>query len=192
MLKLKRPHFLTAALFILTAAVPAITHARTPDAVETADEAMAHLKSDAAAEHKNILLSFGASWCINCRLFDKFLADPAIRPILDRAFVFADLNTGERPGDNRHPNIPGGQKLEASLGGRNAGYPYIVMLDPNGNLIASSIAPSVHGRGGNIGYPASRDEIDWFMDMLKKADPALSTGESATVRNWLITHSPVH
>ena len=76
-----------------------------------------------------------------------------------------------------------------SLGGKNAGYPYIVMLDPKGNLIADSIRPADQGHGGNIGYPVAPYEIDWFMEMLKKAGPSLSAHDTESIRNWLTTHS---
>ena len=153
---------------------------------------MMQVKRQAASSHKNILLSFGASWCVNCRLFDKFLADPAIHPIMEKAFVNADLNTGERDGDKRHSNIPGGQKLQASLGGKDSGYPYLVMLDPSGRPIVDSIAPGDYGHPGNIGYPVAPWEIDWFLDMLKKSAPTLTPQDTATIRTWLSTHGPGH
>jgi hypothetical protein len=185
--------FLRIALAIALLAAPALAQSASADAGVTADEVMTRVESKAAAEHKNILLMFGASWCGNCHLFDKFLADPKMHPIMDKLFVFVDLATGEQSGDKRHANIPGGQKLQASLGGRDAGYPYIVMLDSGGNLLADSVAPrGNHGSGGNIGYPDSPSEIAWFMEMLKKGAPTLSTEERASIRDWLKSHSTTH
>jgi thiol-disulfide isomerase/thioredoxin len=175
-------------VLLLTLLAPALSGSAVPDA----DSVMAQAKSQAASAHKNILLSFSASWCGNCRLFDKFLADPAIHPILDKAFIFADLDTGEFASDKRHANIPGGEKIEDSLGGKGVGYPYIVMLDPGGKLIVSSIAPASFGPAGNIGYPSAPNEVNWFMEMLKKAAPELSAQETATVRNWLTAHGSRH
>ncbi len=175
-------------LLLAALAASTMAYAAAPDA----DSVMAQTRRQAAAAHKNILLSFGASWCGNCRLFDKFLADPAIHPILDKAFVFADLDTGELASDKRHSNIPGGQKIEDSLGGKGVGYPYIVMLDPNGKLIVSSIAPAAFAPAGNIGYPSAPNEVNWFMEMLKKAAPELSAQETATIRNWLTAHGSKH
>jgi thiol-disulfide isomerase/thioredoxin len=179
-----------ALLATVLCAAPALAQSATPEA--TADAVMAQAKSHAAAEHKNILLTFGASWCGNCRLFDKFLADPAIHPIMTKAFVFADLDTGERDNDPKHANIPGGVKLQAALGGNEAGFPYIVMLDPSGKRLTDSVSPAGYGHGGNIGYPDASYEIDWFMEMLKKSAPQLTPQETATVRSWLTTHSSSH
>ena len=178
---------------LVLAAVLVSTHAFAQSSeakvAASSDEIMAHLKSQAAAEHKSILLTFGASWCGNCRLLDKFLADPAMHPILTKAFVFADLDAGEREGDKRHANTPGAVDLMSSLGGKEAGFPFIVMLDADGKLIANSLRPVGKGSGENTGYPDARYEIDWFMEMLKKAAPSLSVQEQATVRDWLIAHS---
>jgi len=181
------PRLILSAAFSL---VPSAAHAALPDAGATAADVMTATEHRAAAEHKNILLTFGASWCSNCRLFDKFLADPTIRPIIDKAFVLADLDTGELPSDRRHANIPGGEKLQTSLGGKDAGYPYIVMLDPAGKLLAGSARPASLSHPSNIGYPVAPWEIDWFMDMLKKSAPILTPGDTATIRTWLNTHAP--
>jgi len=161
------------------------TFAQSASTGATADEVMAQLKSEAATQHKNILLMFGASWCGNCHLFDRFLADPTIHPLMDKTFVFADLASGEQKNDKRHANIPGGPELQTSLGGGKAGFPYLVMLDASGAPLANSIAPKT----GNIGYPDSAQEIDWFMEMLKKAAPSLSADEMKTVKKWLRAHS---
>jgi thioredoxin-related protein len=170
-----------AAALVTTSA---LAHSAAPGS--NAQEIITHVERQAAAEHKSILLTFGASWCVNCHLFDKFLADPTIHPIMDKSFVYADLDTGEKAGDKGHTNIPGGEKLQTSLGGKDAGYPYIVMLDASGNLIADSKQP---GAGGNIGYPDAPNEIEWFMEMVKKAAPSLSAQDTATIRNWLTAHS---
>jgi hypothetical protein len=40
-------------------------------------------------------------------------------------------------------------------------------------------------RGANIGYPATADEIDRFMAVLKKAAPTTTVDESHTIDEWL-------
>lgn len=107
--------FFSMVLSAGLAAATAFGQIVAPDSAATAQAVMKQVKNQATAEHKNILVAFGASWCGNCRLFDKFLSDPAIHPIMDKAFVFADLNTGERADDKRHSNIPGGVDLQNSL-----------------------------------------------------------------------------
>lgn len=147
---------------------------------------MQSLEQQATAQHKRILLQFGASWCGNCRLFERFLNAPEIKPIMDRNFVFADLAAGEQKDDKRHANLPGAQELEQKLGGgEHVGYPYLVMLNAQGSLLASSVQP---GKDGNIGYPATPGEVAWFMTMLQKAAPTLTAAERETIRTYLTAH----
>jgi len=184
--------FLPVVLSAALATAPAFAQSSVPYAGENADEVMTHLKSDASAEHKNILLTFGASWCGNCRLFDRFLADPQIHPIIDRIFVVADLAAGERASDKRHHNVSGAEKLLSSLGGKDTGFPYIAMLDPAGNLITDSLRPVGNRSSENTGYPDAPYEIDWFMEMLNKAAPSLPAQDLARIRSWLTAHSSAH
>jgi hypothetical protein len=60
--------------------------------------------------------------------------------------------------------------------------PYIVMLNENAQPIINSNRP-VHGKQGSdsIGYPASQQEIYWFLVMLKKSAPAMTEEESRTI-----------
>jgi hypothetical protein len=185
-------NLLRAVLLAAVVSTPAFAQSAPPSAAADADAIIALLKSQAAAGHKDILLTFGASWCGNCRKFDKFLADPAIHPILDRAFVFGDMASGERSTDKRHTNTPGAVALQSTFGGNDAGYPFIVMLDANGRLIANSLRPTGHGSTENTGYPDAPYEIDWFMVMLKSAVPTLSAQDAAIIRNWLSAHSSSH
>jgi thiol-disulfide isomerase/thioredoxin len=180
---------LLLAAFILCSPVLAL-HAQAPTLL-SADTVLAQAKSTAAAEHKNILLTFSASWCGPCHLFEHFLEDPTIKPIMDKAFVFAALDVEERPNDRRHTNSPGGEELMASLGGAQSGIPFITMLNPAGRPIVDSLRPD-HRSKSNIGYPAVPVEIDWFMHMLQLAAPDLTPADRATIKQWLDDHAPHH
>lgn len=160
----------------------------TAPATASADQILAQAKSQAAAEHKNLLLVFSASWCGPCHLFEAFLHDPATGPIIEKNFVVARFDVGERPSDKRHSNTPGAEALRASLDGANPGYPFLVILNPAGKVIVNSYRP-VAGHNAdaetNIGYPATPAEIDWFMKMLHQSAPAVSSTEADTIRRWL-------
>lgn len=176
---------------LLAVALPSIaglpTLAATPPAGgPSAAAILAQAEAEARAQHKNILLSFGASWCVNCRLFDQFLADPQIHPILSRAFVFATMVTGEFP-NSKYANTPGGVAYEESIAGKDVGFPFLVMLDADGKPIVDSYRPTPESPGGrdNIGYPVAPAEVDWFVEMLRRAAPQLRPQELAQVRAWL-------
>lgn len=155
-----------------------------------ADDVFAQAKAEARQQHKHILLVFSASWCGPCKMYEGFLDDPQMKPITDKAFVVARIDVGERPGDSRHADTPGGVKLRTTLGGiEEPGFPFLIMTDEDGTPIANSYRNNDPNK--NIGYPALPEEIDWYINMLKHAAPSLSADDIAATRKWLQRHSPV-
>lgn len=153
----------------------------------SAEVILHHAEAQARAQHKSIMLEFGASWCVNCKLYDRMLADPAIHAILNKAFVFTAMDTGENPHDTRHADTPGAVAFEDSVGGKGAGWPFLVILNAEGRPIINSYRPDAKSKTGkdNIGYPVLPQEIDWFMTMVRRGGPQLSHADLAKVRAWL-------
>lgn len=174
------------AVTIAFAATTFALHAAKPDPGPSAAQILERAESQARAEHKNILLEFGASWCSNCRLYDRMLADASMHTILSPHFVFTAMDTGEHPNDHRHANTPGAVDFENSIGGKDAGWPFLVILDSSGKPIVDSYRPNRKSKSGdNIGYPVLPQEVDWFVEMLRRGAPSLSRNELASVHAWL-------
>ena len=177
----------SVCLACLVAALPLAANADEPGGGQSASAILHRAEEQARAEHKNILLEFGASWCVNCRLYDRFLADPQMHSLMDRAFVFVTMDTGENPADRKHSDTPGGVAFENSVGGKDAGWPFLVILNAEGRPVIDSDRPDPKAKTGkdNIGYPVAPEEIDWFDEMLRRGAPALHAEDRAEVRAWL-------
>ncbi|MDE1154118.1 MAG: thioredoxin family protein [Acidobacteriaceae bacterium] len=179
-------HFGTA-LLCATLGLSALTAQAAPPA-PTAKEILATALQQAQQQHKNVLLVFSASWCGPCHLYERFLEDPQMKSITEKAFVVARVDVGERPGDPRHTDTPGGTALRSSLGSSpEPGFPFLVITSQAGQPLINS---NLNGKlGDNIGYPMLPREIDWYIAMLKQAAPALSADDIAAQQAWLKAHA---
>jgi len=87
----------------------------------------------ASAEHKRVILDFGANWCIWCRrLHSTFEADPAVSAALARDFVvvLVDVNSRGKPPRNAEVNARYGNPIQFGL-------PVLVVLDTDGKYLVT-------------------------------------------------------
>ncbi len=111
---------------------------------------------------------------------DAFLDRPDIKPVFEKYFIPVKLVVQEND-KNKALENPGADTLLKKLGGPE-GLPYSAFLDAAGAMIVTS---KVNGTGPNIGYPGEPGEIDWFIQMMKKAAPNIAESDVKTIETAL-------
>lgn len=87
----------------------------------------------ARTEHKNVLLVFGANWCIWChRLHDTLVNDPEVAAKLQRDYLVVSIDVNTRHGKARNAavNTRYGNPIRFGL-------PVLVVLDSSGKPLTT-------------------------------------------------------
>ena len=87
----------------------------------------------ARAEHRRVLLDFGANWCIWCRrLHSTFESDPSVSGALRRGFIVVMVDVNARNGAKRNEGLVAryGNPVEH-------GIPILVVLDSDGRRLTT-------------------------------------------------------
>ena len=146
----------------------------TAQSVKSADLILQEAYTQAEKETKNVFVIFHASWCIWCRKMDTAMNEMTTKFFFDRSYVIKHLVVKESP-SNKELENPGAAELLKKYGGDELGIPYWLIFDKKGNLLADSqLSPGV-----NSGCPATKEEVDYFMKVLKKTSSI--TPEEASV-----------
>ena len=69
-----------------------------------------------------------------------------------------------------------------AAGAKGAGVPVYIFFDSDGHRIATSLAMP---DGGNIGHPATPEEIQAFAGLLEKTAPRMTAEERKQVTDYL-------
>lgn len=185
MRRLPRRIFLVALLIATLSGL----RAAAGDAPPSADQVLAEAKAEAASQHKGIFLIFGASWCGWCRKLDQFNHVPEVSAILDKSYVIVHLTVEEHK-DKAQLNNPGAEDLMKRLGGQG-GLPYFAFLDQDGKPIVTSNRPPDGQKGDlNIGFPGTSQEVAWFLAMMSKALPSLSSDQLRILKDQIHRQLP--
>lgn len=149
----------------------------------TAASLLKQAEQQAAAEKKNVIVIFHASWCYWCHKMDTAMNDPVCRDYFRNNYVVTHLTVAEND-TIRHPNTPGAQDMMDRYYGAGLGIPYWLIFDKDGNLLADSkirTPDQAEAQGDNIGCPAKEDEVEAFIEKLKKTS-LLSAAQADAIR----------
>ncbi len=138
-------------------------------------------QKNAKAEGKVVLVAFGASWCKWCKAFDAFVEAQSVRQIIADNYVIVKLTVQERA-EKKALETPGAQAAMNSWTKPFTALPYYVFLDAEGQKLADSKAMP---DGSNFGFPATKQEIEAFLQVLDRTAPRLSKAQREKVAEYL-------
>ena len=84
-------------------------------------------------------------------------------------------------GDKKALDNAGADEVMKQVGAKDEGLPFFAFLNEKGETLVNSNRPGA----GNIGHPFKPEEVDWFLDMLKKGAPAMSPSEAKVLETYL-------
>ena len=160
----------------------ALIHAQSSP--RSADEILKSAFQRAANEKKNVFVMFHASWCAWCHKMDTSLYDPVCRKFFADNYIIEHLTVYESKGKENLEN-PGALALLTKYKGNDIGTPYWMIFDKDGNLLADSRMKAgidFDGPpGDNVGCPASEEEVNYFISVLKKTS-SLNASQLEVIR----------
>lgn len=137
--------------------------------VPTADEVLKAAYSQAAKQHKNVIVIFTASWCVWCKKMDASLNDSSCKKFFADNYVIAHLTAFENGAKKKLENKGAVELIKRQGGGLDIGIPFWLVYDKDGNLLGDSFIKSADGKKSSIGCPASQQEVEAFVNILKKS-----------------------
>lgn len=171
----RRDLLIGAAVLSIAGAAPASAKAQ-----GVADDEVRRELELSKGEGKKLFLLFYASWCGYCRLFDRFLADPAAAAIINREFRILHMRTLERSAPQKALQLDGADDVFARFAKTPAaGLPFFVVFNGDGGPMATSVSPR---DGRNIGFPIGKGDLDVFEKILERVAPRITTAELGVLR----------
>ena len=136
----------------------------------SSEEIMKEAFTSAKKQNKKVLVMFHASWCGWCHKMDTSLNDVSVKKFFDDNFVIRHLVVFESKGNENLEN-PGALEMLIKYEAKDQGIPFWLIFDKDEKFLFDSRMPAlVNGKEKlqNTGCPASKEEVDYFIEVLKK------------------------
>ncbi len=85
--------------------------------------------AQASHEHKNIILDFGANWCLDCHILEAQMEKPDLAPLIEANYIVVKVDVGRFD-----KNLGVAKKYRVPL---KLGIPALAVLDGHGKLLYS-------------------------------------------------------
>src|SRR5678815_176394 len=116
-----------------------------------------------------------------CKRLDQMLDSSEVGKLFHDNYVITHLTIQESK-DKVALENPGAQEMINAAGANDAGVPVYIFFDSSGKRLATSLAMP---DGGNIGHPATPEEIQAFDTLLQKTAPRMTATERKQVSDYL-------
>lgn len=183
---MSRPVYLISVLIGLQLVVSGSVYAgqETPPAAKTI---VADAQQKAKKQRKPVFVMFHASWCGWCKRLEAVMDRPEFKKMFEANYQIVTLDVME--GDDKKVKLenPGGIDFMKEWGGEKSGLPFYVFLDDKGKKLADS---NVMPKGQNIGYPGAPEEIEAFIELLKKTSSRWKTADLTKLKTYLVENAP--
>ena len=150
----------------------------------SSDEIMKEAFTSAKKQNKKVLVMFHASWCGWCHKMDTSLNEASVKSFFDKNFVIRHLVVFESKGKENLEN-PGALEMLTKFEAKDEGIPFWLIFDKDETFLADSRMKSKSNgveKLINTGCPASKEEVDYFIEVLKKTTE-LNDDELQIIRN---------
>ncbi|WP_221887867.1 thioredoxin family protein [Chitinophaga polysaccharea] len=166
---MKKPITMRYLVLSLTVAFSAFTFSavKAQQAPPAADQVVKEACTQAAKANKKVFVIFHASWCGWCHKMDTAMNDASVKKAFDNNYEIRHITVMEN-GANKGLENPGGADLLAKYHGDQEGIPFWLVLNTNSDLLADSRMKSPTGKLQNVGCPAQKEELDYFVGILEK------------------------
>jgi len=145
----------------------------------------------AGRENKNAYIIFHASWCVWCHRLDSSINDPSCAKFFRDHFVIQHITAFEID-EKEKLNNPGWKQFLTTHHLIDQGIPAWFIFDKDGTLLADSQKRSPGAgfdkEGSNIGCPANGQEVDYFIEILKKV-ASLSAEDEQAIRSRFLKNN---
>jgi len=153
-------------------------------AQESTSSLLEKAQTKAKNEEKAIFIKFEASWCGWCKKMTKDMKANGTKDFFEANYVTVPIVVKESKG-KEHLENPGSTELLKNYNGDKAGLPFWVILDANLNVITDAYNTD----GQNLGGPASKDEVDIFIEKIKLSAKKITAEDVASIKKQFVLKS---
>ena len=159
----------------------------TANSQATAQESTAKLLEKAQIEAKKtgkkIFVKFEASWCGWCHRMTKNMKAESTKKFFEENFILVPVVVKESEKNIKLEN-PGGEDLikKYNKGNSQVGLPFWFILDSDLKMVADSY----NAKRQNLGCPASPEEVEVFIQKLRKHAPKFKSSDADIIRKQFV------